>query len=145
MTPCTLVPEPLGHLGEFGDYAEAIGFRTYLHKAERTLIVTVSRDRYSLEDAFANAFGIRDWQHVTVSVAGALRVRLADQRRTGRVRRGGERSPAPLPDWYELAHLAYDHPTELGLDPERPTYQYLPGRSEGSLNIAEALHLRQPK
>ena len=50
----------------------------------------------------------------------------------------------PLPDWYELTHLAYEHAEELGFDPLQAVWQYLPGAAEPGLNIAEALHLRQP-
>ena len=77
--------------------------------------------------------------------AGQNAARLADQKRLGRPRSPGERSPVPLPDWYELAHLAYEHAAELGLDPSRATWQYLPGRGEEAINFSEALHWRQPR
>lgn len=112
---------------------------------DRLLIVTASLERYSLETAHEAWFSIRNWAKVVVSVGGALRLRLDDQLRIGRQRGGGERSPAPLPDWYELAHLVYEHGPELNLDPDFPVYQYLPGRLEPYLNVAEALHLRQPR
>lgn len=112
---------------------------------ERELTITTSRERMNLERAFESFFSIRDWQRVVVSVYGALWARIQDQRQIGRQRGPGERSPAPLPDWYELNHLVYEHGAELGLDPDRPVYQYLPSRLEPYLNVAEALHLRQPK
>lgn len=112
---------------------------------ERTLTVTVSREHYEINTAFRHFFGVRDWQHAAVSVYGALHVRLEDQRAIGRERQAGERSPAPLPDWYELTHLVYDHGIELGFDLRQPVYQYFPALGEDYLNIAEALHLRQPK
>lgn len=112
---------------------------------ERELQVTAGPEHYDLVRAHDAFFSIRDWQRIVISVHGALHVRLEDQRKIGRQRRGGERSPAPLPDWYELTHLVYEHGPELGLDPTRPTYQYLPGTGDEYLNIAEALHLRQPR
>ncbi|MGV0985029.1 MAG: hypothetical protein ACOYB2_10770 [Limnohabitans sp.] len=125
--------------------------RAYRHEGpiggkpgKRQLVVQVSVEVYDLEDSFARLFGIRKWRHASVSVKGALDIRLADQRQIGRKRRPGERSPAPLPDWYELTHLAYGHAAELGFDPDWAVWQYLPGRFEQGLNIAEALHLRQP-
>lgn len=135
-------------------------FQTYLHGGARPwdwrrnvqqppglreLSVTCSTDRYPLEEANAERFGIALWRHVTVSVRGQLQARLDEQRRLGRPREPGERSSVPLPDWYELAHLVYEHAEDLGLDPARGTWQYLPGLDDDKLNIAEALHLRQPK
>lgn len=140
-------------LADPADFDNLIDFRTFRHgpqrkvitvPGDRELIVTKSRERYSLDVAHTSWFGIRLWTKVVVSVAGALEARLADQKRIGRQRRGHERSPAPLPDWYELTHLVYEHGQELGLDPVRPVYQYLPGADEPYLNVAEALHLRQP-
>jgi hypothetical protein len=133
------VPPP-----DFAPIAELHGITTWFHHGSRLLIVTLSMDRYDLRDAHASQFGIRTWRHAAISVQGALKVRLEDQKRIGRQRRGGERSPAPLPDWYELSHLAYDHAVEVGFDPERAIWQYLPPSWEPKLNIAEALHLRQP-
>lgn len=128
-----------------------VDHRGFLHEGkmggkpgERLLIVQTTLEMYDLEDAFRRTLGIRKWRHVSVSVKGALDIRLADQKVIGRRRRPGERSPAPLPDWYELTHIAYDHAAELGLDPDFAVWQYLPGRLEPGLNIAEALHLRQP-
>lgn len=115
-------------------------YRIWTHGRQ---LVIHSIDRFTLEEAFRDQLGIRTWRHVSVSVAGALEARLADQKRIGRERRGGERSPAPLPDWYDLTHVAYAHP-ELGFDPTRAVWQYLPPTGESYLNIAEALHLRQP-
>jgi hypothetical protein len=111
---------------------------------KRELFVQVTVEVYDLEDAHARLFGIRKWRHASISVKGQLQARLADQRAIGRVRAPGERSPVPLPDWYELTHLAHEHPKELGFDPDWAVWQYLPGRNEMGLNIAEALHLRQP-
>lgn len=111
----------------------------------RELMVTVRTQRYSLDDAHAHWFGIRDWRTVVVSIQGQNEARLAEQRRLGRQLDPGERSSVPLPDWYELAHLIYEHPAELGLDPTRPVYQYLPAQDEEHVNFAEALHLRQPR
>jgi hypothetical protein len=107
-------------------------------------IVVWSIDEHSLEEAWTDNLGIRRWLHVSVSIMGALDARLADQKRIGRQRRGGERSPAPLPGWYDLTHIAYGHATELGIDPTRGVWQYLPAPGESYLNLAEALHLRQP-
>lgn len=112
---------------------------------ERVLQVTVSLERYELETAHRAWFSIRDWARAVVSVRGALWARIQEQERLGRERLPGERTSAPLPDWYELSHLVYDHGAELGFDPTRPIYQYFPGLDEPRLNIAEALHLRQPK
>ena len=107
------------------------------------LTVTCSIETYSLEFAHAHAFGLRRWRHVTVSVAGQLQARLADQRAIGRERGPGERSPVPLPGWYDLTHVVYGHP-ELGFNPGFAVYQILPPPDAPYLNIAEALHLRQP-
>jgi hypothetical protein len=117
---------------------------TYVNFRHGREIVVWSVDRLSLEDAHRDAFGIRVWLHISVSVQGALAARLADQKRIGRQRHGGERSPAPLPDWYALTHLAYDHP-DLGFDRTRGVWQYLPPPGASYLNVAEALHLRQPR
>ena len=111
---------------------------------DHPLRVIVGIETYDLEAAFLRTWGIRRWRHASVSVVGQLQRRLADQKRIGRERRPGERSPAPLPDWYDLTHLAYEHTAELGFDPNAAIVQYLPGRQEMALNIAEALHLRQP-
>lgn len=125
--------------------AEVASFVSFLHvDPRRTLIVIYSVDRFTLEEAHASNFGVREWRHVSVSVKGALDARLRDQKRIGRQREGGERSPAPLPDWYDLTHIVYGHP-ELGFDPGQGVWQYLPAPGEKRLNIAEALHLRQPK
>jgi hypothetical protein len=130
------------------------GFRalTFRHHDPR-LIVVMSIDEYTLEEAHVDNLGIRRWLHVSVSVEGQLQMRLADQRRIGRQRRPGERSPVPLPDWYDLNHIAREH-RELGFDPRRPIYQVLPPLhalipEQGDpldryANFAEALHLRQP-
>lgn len=107
------------------------------------LSVMMGRSHYSLESAFNDFFGIQNWIHVSVSVRGQLQARLKDKAKIGRARRGGERSPVPLPDWYDLTHIAYEHP-ELGFNRFAPVYQYLPPPSADYLNIADALHLRQP-
>lgn len=119
----------------------------YYHESrDRTLTVIFNTDIYEAWQAHAYHFGVRRWRHVSVSVQGALRARLADQQAIGRAREGGERSPAPLPDWYDLTHIAYAHWAEFGFDPASPVFQLLPPpMADGSyLNIAEALHLRQP-
>lgn len=127
--------------------AEVARYTAYFHDSGpgKALIVVTSTDVFSLEEAHATQFGIPRWRHASISVVGALNARLEDQRRIGRVREGGERSPAPLPDWYDLTHVAYEHAAELGFDPHQPVWQYLPPLSEKRLNIAEALHLRQPR
>jgi hypothetical protein len=109
-----------------------------------TLVVQYSVDQYTLEDAFRHFLSIRRWKHLSVSVRGQWAIAMADQREIGRKRRGGERSPTPLPDWYDLTHLAYQHGAEVGFDPRFAVWQYLPPPDEPYLNIAEALHLRQP-
>jgi hypothetical protein len=126
--------------------------RMFLHEGkvggkpgDRALGVQVTLETYDLEDAFLRTLGIRTWRHVSVSVIGQLQARLADQKVIGRVRRPGERSHVPLPDWYELCHIAYEHAAEVGFDPTAAVWQYLPGTLEPALNIAEALHLRQPR
>jgi len=152
MTACQLLPTPfaagmdLVALG-LATMDEVSRYTSYLHTGGgmRTLIVVVSVDEFSLEDAFYHYMGVRRWQHISVSVKGSLDARLQDQKRIGRAREGGERSPAPLPDWYDLSHIAYVHARETGMDPNRPVWQYLPPSWEPRLNIAEALHLRQPR
>jgi hypothetical protein len=139
-----LVPETLpGMSPELQDLIAAAGkdYRPYAHD---DLIVIHSLDEYDLEEAFLNQFGIRRWRHVSVSVRGQWAAALADQRFLGRKRKGGERSPVPLPDWYDLTHLAYEHAAELGFNRLQAVWQYLPPPGEEYLNIAEALHLRQP-
>jgi len=140
-----LIPEPLppGMSPELADLIEAAGkdYQPYTHD---DLIVIHSIDVYDLGDAYATQLGIRTWRHVSVSVAGQLQAALADQRFLGRKRRGGERSPVPLPDWYDLTHLVYQHGAELGFNRFQAVWQYLPPVGEEYLNIAEALHLRQP-
>ena len=123
------------------------GYASYLHEGNhgRTLIVTTSTDHYSPETAHYSQLGIQTWHHISVSIQGALKARLKDQQKIGRQREGGERSPAPLPDWYDLTHMAYGHAKELGIDDTHAVWQYLPPPSEPKLNIAEALHLRQPR
>jgi hypothetical protein len=113
---------------------------------KRELFLQLTVEKYRLEEVHErDLFGIRVWRHISVSVKGALDIRLADQKANGgRVRGPGERGPAPLPDWYELTHLAYGHAADLGFDPTRAVWQYLPGSREPGLNVAEALHLRQP-
>lgn len=110
------------------------------------LTVIFTTEQYDVWQAHAYHFGIRRWRHVSVSVQGALKVRLEDQRAIGRKREGGERSPAPLPDWYDLTHIAYAHWEDFGFDQGAPVFQLLPPPMvDGAyLNIAEALHLRQP-
>lgn len=148
--PPTASPE----LREMVELARRHGLRTFEHvelgeafKGRRavvkTLTVTLTLDVYTLEEAHTAMLGIRRWRHVAVGVRGSLQARLADQQAIGRKRAGGERSPAPLPDWYDLTHIAYSHP-ELGFDSTRAVWQYLPPTSEPYLNIAEALHLCQP-
>lgn len=120
--------------------------RRFWHHAEGSRVLTVQYtvDHHTLEDAFRYYLNVRHWKHLSVSVEGHLQAALDDQRRLGRKRRGGERSPVPLPDWYDLTHLAYDHAAEVGFDPRFPVWQYLPASDELYLNIAEALHLKQP-
>jgi len=131
---------------EFVNEIHLAGYTMYRHgDRRRELLVSTSTDRYSVEEAHFRNFGIRTWHHVTVSVQGALKARLEDQKKIGRQREGGERSPAPLPDWYELTHIAYDHAKEVGFDASQAVWQYLPPPHETRLNVAEALHLRQPR
>jgi len=132
---------------EYAAEARAMGYTSYLHEGNhgRILIVGVSTDRYSVEEAHLRNFGIRTWHHISISVQGALKARLEDQKKIGRQREGGERSPAPLPDWYDLTHVAYNHAKEVGIDASQAVWQYLPPPTETKLNIAEALHLRQPR
>ena len=113
---------------------------------QRELAVQTTLERYELERANAETFGIVRWRHASISVRGQLQERLKDQKRIGRTRAGGERSPVPLPDWYELTHIVYEHAEELGFDPRQPVWQFLPAPAvpDMRLNIAEALHLRQP-
>lgn len=143
------------------DARERIGMRTFRHtesEAEtmaravaaggrktspRILTVTLTVENHDLEDAHLNLLGIRRWRHVGVGVYGSLQARLRDHAKIGRKRRPGERAPVPLPDWFDLSHIVYDHP-ELGFDRTRAVWQYLPPPTEEYLNIAEVLHLRQP-
>lgn len=126
-------------------------FRAYHHIAlndhglsVRELTVIYNTEVYDPFQAHAYHFGIRRWRHVSVGVRGSLQARLADQRAIGRQRGPGERSPVPLPDWYDLTHVAYGHWDEFGFDRSAPVYQILPPPGTDYLNIAEALHLRQP-
>lgn len=107
------------------------------------LSVMLSVDVLNLEDA-NREFGVRRWRHISVSVIGQNAARLADQAAIGRQREAGERSPVPLPDWYDLTHIAYEHAAELRIDPTRAVYQVLPPPGSPYVNLAEALHLRQP-
>lgn len=118
--------------------------KVWRHPGDRELSVISNTERYGLETANAFNFGITRWHHVSVAVIGQLAARLADQKAIGRQRAPGERSPAPLPDWYDLTHIAYEHCAEVGFDPEFPVWQFLPAHWMPALNIAEALHLRQP-
>jgi len=118
--------------------------RVWRHPGDRELSVISDTERYDLAQANAWYFGIARWHHASVSVVGQLQARLADQKRIGRQRAPGERSPAPLPDWYDLTHIAYQHAGDIGFNPEFPVWQFLPANWMPALNIAEALHLRQP-
>lgn len=130
---------------EYAEYVRKAGYTSYTHEVSRnkTLFITTSTDHYTVEEAHLRFLGYRTWHHVSVSVKGALYARLKDQQQIGRQREGGERSPAPLPDWYDLTHMAYIHGKELGFDTSQAVWQYLPPPGEDKLNIAEALHLRQ--
>lgn len=136
---------------ESGDRERMSTYRIWRHGSgrggpgKRELSITTSIDRYDLETAHEFWFGVTRWAHVTVSVLGQAKLRLDDQRRIGRVREPGERSPVPLPDWYELGHLVYEHDMMLGLDRRRAIYQFFPPVGSPYLNISEALHLRQPR
>ena len=118
--------------------------RQHVYYRHDDLHVIASLDEYDLEEAWLTQFGVRRWRHVSVSVAGQLQAAMLDQRLLGRKRRGGERSPVPLPDWYDLTHIAYEHAAEFGFNRAQAVWQYLPPVTEAYLNIAEALHLRQP-
>ncbi|HEY6058634.1 MAG TPA: hypothetical protein VIV06_11410 [Candidatus Limnocylindrales bacterium] len=148
---CVLAPidangplDELRYLGLWDGSELPEAFQTYLHReGNRTLIVTFSIDRVSLETMNEYGYTARRWRHVGVGVAGSLNARLADRRKLGRGRAPGERSPVPLPDWYDLTHVVYGHP-ELGFDMTRPVFQLLPPPGAPYLNMAEVLHLRQP-
>lgn len=116
----------------------------HIDRSGKVLTVILSIDEYSLEEAFRENLGIRRWLHVSVGVQGQWQARMADQRKIGRQRGPGERSPVPLPDWYDLTHIAYEHP-ELGFDRTQAVYQVLPPPGDPHyVNFAEVLHLRQP-
>lgn len=117
---------------------------TYLHEGDRILIVTVGITTYPVDEAFRFYMGITRWRTASVGVQGSLSARLADQVALGRIREPGERSGAPLPDWYDLTHVAYVHAAAIGFDPRQPIWQVLPSAEMGFINIAETLHLRQP-
>lgn len=119
---------------------EARGMRRFEHDG---LHVILSVEDLSLEEAHERLLGIRRWRHISVSVIGQWQLAMEDIRTHGR-RGPGERSPVPLPDWYDLTHLAYDHATEFGFSPLVAVWQYLPPPSDPYVNFAEALHLRQP-
>ena len=120
--------------------------RIFRHRQAGRPVLTVqsSIDRYDAAEAFLHWFGVRAWRAIGVGVSGQLQQRLVDQKRLGRQRGPGERSPVPLPDWYDLTHLVSVHGIFLGVDPDRPVWQYLPPSGEPYLNMAEVLHLRQP-
>jgi hypothetical protein len=145
MTRCALVRVETPDIPE-ADPAFLARFQSGVHAVEgssRRLIVTLSVDHYTLEEAHLRYLGIQSWLHVCASVAGQLEARLKDQRRIGRQRDPGERSPVPLPDWYDLTHITYEHP-ELGFDRTRDVYQIIPAPGGPYTNIVEALHLHQP-
>lgn len=123
-------------------------YRLYRHlpgpEGGRELTITYSTELHEITQAAFYHFGIRRWRHVGVGVKGQLQHRLADQKAIGRQRGPGERSPAPLPDWYELNHMAYGHWEDFGFDPSAPVWQILPPPDAPYLNVAEVLHLRQP-
>ncbi len=119
--------------------------RCFYHLEEgKRLNVILTIDEHSLQEAFTTMFGIRRWRHISVSVQGSLKISMKDREKIGRPRAGGERTPAPLPDWYDLTHLWKHHGAELGFSRLQATWQYLPGDSDPYLNVAEALHLLQP-
>jgi hypothetical protein len=152
LDPSTIVAE-LAALGLMEGQRVPDDFRLYEHVERtapqgtfvlRTLTVIFNLETYDTFQAHAYHFGIRRWRHVSVGIRGSLQARLADQRALGRQREPGERSPAPLPDWYDLTHIAYGHWDELGFDPSAPVFQILPPPGSDYVNLAEALHLRQP-
>lgn len=125
--------------------AAGITYDTFLHHQNgKTLILNSHISVYSLEDAHIAFMGVRRWRTMSVGVKGSLQARLADAKAIGRGRGAGERSPAPLPDWYDLTHVVYEHARETGFDPTQPVWQLLPPPDWPYINFAESLHMRQP-
>lgn len=121
-------------------------YQLYLHTSNgRLLIVTAGLQQHSLDEAHQWWMSIPKWQHMTVGVQGSLKARLQDQQMIGRKRGPGERTNVPLPDWYDLTHLIYEHGRELGFDPSTPIFQLFPSPDMEYINYAESLHVRQPK
>jgi hypothetical protein len=135
-----LTPEERAYADTFGHLIQ-----TWTHRQDgKVLICNVHPSEATLEEAHVRWFGIRNWWVMSVGVQGSLKARQADQRMLGRPRRPGERTPAPLPDWYDLTHLVYEHPA-LGFDKNRDVIQVLPSIHETYVNYAESLHVRQPR
>ena len=103
---------------------------TKFYRHGRLVVIYTDHERHSLDEANAT-FGIRDWRHLSVSVFRHTELSLVD-------------GHPPLPTWYELSHLVYGDHAEFTWDKARDVLQFLPPPSD-YVNIAEALHLWQPR